>query len=244
MWRGKATEKLLSEGECPTASNFLHDWLVNMFDTLRLAAIFSALVALGSVAAAESSDTVLADIDRLFPGTYTNEAQLASADGSAEAFALTTIVKPLSNPALGETLYYLEEYKDNDPTAVTRIRIYSFMTEESGVRLLLLNPTDVEALHGAHADLSRAEQLTPEDIHLDRDGCMLDITRYNDTLVARMESRACDVLETWVDYELILDQTGTWTCYARRLQSDDSLTWLQMPAFPCIRQQRTATVSP
>ncbi len=215
-----------------------------MFNTLRLAAVFSTLIAFGNSAAAESPDTILADIDRLLPGTYTNDVQLASADGRAEAFALTTIIKPMSNAALGETLYYLEEYKDDDPSAVTRIRIYSFMTEESGVRLRLLNPTDVEALHGAHADLSRAEQLTPEDIQLDRDGCMLDITRHDDTLVARMESRACDVLETWVDYELIIDQSGTWTCYARRLQSDDSLTWLQMPAFPCIRQQRMATISP
>lgn len=215
-----------------------------MFHALRLASVFSTLFAFVSVAAAESTDAVLADIDRMLPGTYTNAAQLASADGSAEAFALTTIIKPMSNAALGETLYYLEEYKDNDPSSVTRIRIYSFMVEDSRVRLLLLNPTDVEALHGAHADLSRAEQLTPEDIKLDRDGCMLDITRYNDTLVARMESGACDVLETWVDYELIIDKAGTWTCYARRQKADDSLTWLQMPAFPCIRQQRTATVSP
>lgn len=215
-----------------------------MFHTLRLTAVFSTLLAFGSVNAAESTDAVLADIDQLLPGTYTNDVQLASADDRAEAFALTTIIKPMSNATLGETLYYLEEYKDNDPSAVTRIRIYSFLTEDSGVRLRLLNPTDVEALHGAHADLSRAEQLTPEDIQLDRDGCMLDITRYNDTLVARMESGACDVLETWVDYELIIDQTGTWTCYARRQQADDSLAWLQMPAFPCIRQQRTATVSP
>lgn len=215
-----------------------------MFHTLRLTATLFTLLAFGCVNATESSETILADIHRLLPGTYNNEMQLTTADGSAEAFALTTIIKPMSNTALGETLYYLEEYKDNDPSAVTRIRIYSFMIEDSGVRLRLLNPTDVEALHGAHADLSRTEQLTLEDIHLDRDGCMLDITRYNDTLVARMESRACDVLETWVDYELIIDQTGTWTCYARRQQINDSLAWLQMPAFPCIRQQRTATLSP
>ena len=93
----------------------------------------------------------------------------------------------------------------------------------------------MDALRGAHADLSRAEQLTPDDIRLDRDNCMLDISGYDDIVVARMKTHACDVLETWVDYKLIVDQTGTWTCYARRLQADDSLVWLQMPAFPCIR---------
>ena len=100
-----------------------------MFNTLRLAAVFSTLIAFGNSAAAESPDTILADIDRLLPGTYTNDVQLASADGRAEAFALTTIIKPMSNAALGETLYYLEEYKDDDPSAVTRIRIYSFISQ-------------------------------------------------------------------------------------------------------------------
>ena len=201
-------------------------------------------VGLASAADGSATQDMYADIDRLFPGTYTNAAQLATAEGQAEAFALTTIVKPLNNPALGETLYYLEEFRDNDPDAVARIRIYSFMTEESGVRLRLLNPTDVKALHGTHADLSRAEKLTLEDIHLDREVCMLDMTSLSDTIVAQMRYQACDVRDTWMDYELIIDHTGTWTCYARRLQSDDSLSSLQMPAFPCIRQQRVAPTSP
>lgn len=215
-----------------------------MLHVARLMAFFSVLIAASSTTAADTEDSILGDIARLLPGTYTNEAQLATNDGAAEAFALTTIIKPLSNPTLGETLYYLEEFKDNDPSAITRIRIYSFWPEDGGVRLLLLNPTDVDSLQGAHADLARAERLTMSDIKVDRDGCMLDVTRHNDTLVSRMRYQACDVLETWVDYELILDQTGTWTCYARRQQADDSLAWLQMPAFPCIRQQRIANVSP
>jgi hypothetical protein len=215
-----------------------------MFNKLHLTAVFLTLSSFSSTTVAEPTDAVLSDIARMLPGTYTNAAQLASVDESTESFALTTIIKPMSNPALGETLYYLEEYKNNDPSAVARIRIYSFVLEDGVVRLHLLNPTDVEALHGAHADLSRAERLTPEDIQLDRDNCMLDITRLNDTLVARMDSHTCDVLDTWVDYELIIDQAGTWTCYARRLQSDDSLAWLQMPTFPCIRQQRTVTILP
>jgi hypothetical protein len=73
---------------------------------------------------------------------------------------------------------------------------------------------------------------------------MLDMTSLSDTIVAQMRYQACDVRDTWMDYELIIDHTGTWTCYARRLQSDDSLSSLQMPAFPCIRQQRVAPTSP
>ena len=185
-----------------------------------------------------------ADIARWFPGIYTNAVQLANHDGLGEAFALTTIVRPLSNPSLGETLYYLEEFRDNDPNALTRIRIYSFTTESSGVRLRLLNPTDIAALKGSHADLSRVEQLTMQDIAIDREVCMLDVTRHDDTLVARMRYRACDIGDIYNDYELIIDRSGSWTCYARRFLSDDSLAWLQMPAFPCVHQQRAALNSP
>ncbi|MGB1876443.1 MAG: CpcT/CpeT family chromophore lyase [Rhodospirillaceae bacterium] len=215
-----------------------------MFQVTRFVTLFFVLVTASSTTVADTEGSIIGDIARLLPGTYTNEAQLASIDGVTDAFALTTIIKPLSNPTLGETLYYLEEFKDNDPSSITRIRIYSFWPEDGGVRLLLLNPTDVDSLQGAHTDLARAERLTMSDIKVDRDGCMLDVTRHNDTLVSRMRHQACDVLETWVDYELIIDQTGTWTCYARRQQADDSLVWLQMPAFPCIRQQRIAGVSP
>ncbi len=204
-----------------------------------------ALLWIGCAAANEASiQTLYADIHRLLPGTYTNAVQLASHDGGDEAFALTTIIKPLANPELGETLFYLEEFRDKDPAAVTRIRIYSFTTEESRVRLRLLNPHDMETLHGAHADLSRAENLTMDDVRLDRDACMLDVSRYNSAIVAHMRHRACDIGDIFNDYELIVDQTGSWTCYARRLLSDDCLVWLQMPAFPCVRQERVTAASP
>jgi len=211
----------------------------------RIGSLIAALIlsVLGfNSATAEGTDlsSIYADIDRLFPGTYSNSEQIAGYTREDDAFALTTIVRPMTNEALGETLYYLEEYRDDDPNAVTRIRIYSFFTEDDIVRLRLLNPIDVEALHGAHADIARAEALTMDDIKIDRDVCLLDMSRFEDTVIARMRYRACDIGDIYNDYELILDSSGSWTCYARRNLSDDSLTWLQMSAFPCVRQERAS----
>lgn len=185
-------------------------------------------------------DQILRQLASWLPGVYANADQLKGYEDDEDAHALTTIVKPLSNPVLGQNLYYLEEFRDNDPTALTRIRIYEFLVVEDRVRLRLLNPKDTEALQGDHATLSKAMQLTHDDISPDRDSCLLDLTTYNGTLLARMRHQACDVQDTWVDYEWVVDPAGTWTCYARRMKRDDSLTWLQMPAFPCIRQTRTA----
>ncbi|MFL2770124.1 MAG: CpcT/CpeT family chromophore lyase [Rhodospirillaceae bacterium] len=205
--------------------------------------IFCALLLWCNIAHATNESSlkhIYGEIDRLLPGTYTNSVQLASSDSQAEAYALTTIIKRLNNPALGTTLYYLEEFRDDNPSAVTRIRIYSFTTEETGLRLRLINPTDIKALRGAHADLLQVESLTMADVHLDRDVCMLDINRFDHAIIARMRYHACDRRETWLEYELIIDEIGLWTCSARRSQFDDSLISWQMPAFPCIRQQRLA----
>lgn len=181
---------------------------------------------------------ILQQLEGWLPGIYTNADQLSGYEGNADAHALTTIIKPLTNAALGENLYYLEEFRDNDPKALTRIRIYEFMAVDDRIRLRLLNPTDTDALQGDHATLAKATVLTHDDITPDRASCLLDLTSYNGTLVARMAHQACDVRDTWVDYEWIIDPAGTWTCYTRRMKHDDSLTWLQMPAFPCIRQTR------
>jgi len=185
-------------------------------------------------------DQILQQLASWLPGVYSNADQLKGYEDEEDAHALTTIVKPLHNAALGENLYYLEEYRDNDPKALTRIRVYEFLIVENRVRLRLLNLKDTDALQGDHATLSKAMQLTHDDITPDREACLLDLTSYNGTLLARMRHQACDVQDTWVDYEWVVDPEGTWTCYARRMKQDDSLTWLQMPAFPCIRQTRTA----
>lgn len=185
------------------------------------------------------ADQILKRLETWLPGTYTNAKQVKGHEDDEGAFALTTIIKPLTNPAFGDNLYYLEEFRDNNPTAIIRIRIYAFTVVDDQVQLRLLNPTDTEGLQGDHLTLAKAARLTHADISPDRDACLLYLSTYNDNLVARMTSRSCDLPDTWVDYELIIDETGTWTCFARRQKSDDRLAWLQMPSFPCVRQTRT-----
>lgn len=223
---------------------------LNVLSGLLVTTLITGLISVGAVAQPAHipeaprqdslpADQILTRLETWLPGTYTNAAQLTGHENDEGAFALTTIIKPLTNPALGDNLYYLEEFRGDDPKAIVRIRIYQFTEIDGLVHLRLLNPTDTDGLQGDHGTLAKAAQLTHADISPDRDACLLYLSTYNDDLVARMTSRACDVQDTWIDYELIIDDSGTWTCFARRQKSDDRLTWLQMPSFPCVRQTRT-----
>jgi hypothetical protein len=182
---------------------------------------------------------ILARVARILPGRYDNRAQLALAGAeSGAAYRLTTVITPVDVPALGGRLYHVEEFRDGDPRAVVRIRLYQFSQDAGAVMMHVLNPTDVEGLRGVRNDPRRVAGLTRADIMPDRAACALVVHGFGEGLVARMRTGACRVGELWVDYELLMGQDVQLTCHARRARDDDRLEWLQMPSFPCIRQAR------
>jgi hypothetical protein len=156
---------------------------------------------------------------------------------------LTTIIKSLTNPKLGKNLYYLEEFRDNNPLKVTRIRVYKFWAQEDNVYLKLLNPINTDNLVGSHNNLQLAENLSESDIKPDRDVCILSLSSFHSKIIARMRTRKCDREDTWIDYELIIGKQGMWTCFARRDLKNDSLVWLQMLDSPCIYQTKVSNSS-
>jgi hypothetical protein len=185
------------------------------------------------------AEEILARVAQILPGRFDNMAQLALAGSeSATAYRLTTIITPVDIPALGGRLYHVEEFRDGDPSALTRIRLYQFSNDAGAVMMHVLNPTDMEALRGVHNDPRPVVGLTWADIKPDRAVCALVVHAFGEGLVARMRTGACRVDALWVDYELLIGTDVQLTCHARRARDDDRLEWLQMPAFPCIRQVR------
>ena len=186
---------------------------------------------------------IMSLVKDVLPGKYqtsplSHSDKSASDRNNSNAYSLTTIIRSLENPKLGQNLYYLEEFRDNDPTNITRIRIYKFWSQKENIYLKLLNPINTDKLIGSHKNLRLVENLSHEDINPDRDVCILALSKLHNKIVARMGTRKCDRENTWIDYELILENNGMWTCFARRTLTDDSLVWLQMLDSPCIYQKK------
>lgn len=189
-------------------------------------------------------------INENLPGFYetqSNKELLKNGNSKSEdSSILTTIIVPFQKSQLGDNLFYLEEFKDNDPALIVRRRIYSFWVENNKVKLRLINPLkdlkfpplDTNYKNGIPSRLDFVKSLISDDFYPDRDVCVLNITKFMNKVVARMETHKCNREETWIDYELIIDKYGLWTCFARRKIKDDSLFWLQMPEAPCFWQLR------
>lgn len=184
-------------------------------------------------------------INKNLPGFYQTIPNNKSIK-NGNNFTLSTIIVPLKKDDVGYNLFYLEEFKDNNPKMVVRRRIYSFWIENDKVKLKLFNPRkelkfpplDLNYQNGIPFRLDFIKSLSSEDFYADRDVCILHINKFMKKVVARMGTHKCNREETWIDYELIIGKDGMWTCFARRNIKDDSLFWLQSPDAPCLWQLR------
>jgi hypothetical protein len=149
----------------------------------------------------------IGEIMAMFPGTYDNAAQMQRQGGDKPFYPIRTILKRVTMPEIGENVLYLEEYRDNDPSKQTRVRLYKFTVEESqkAIRLHLVNPLKPETLIGAHANLAKVEALTMADMRKDRDLCDVFLRKAGSEFRGTMKERSCDRPDkTWVDYTLVI----------------------------------------
>lgn len=177
------------------------------------------------------SNTLIAALLAVWPGTYDNAAQVAANPAMPR---LTTYIRAVEAPAFGDDLLYLEEIRDGDPSKIARIRLMRFTDEGGSIRLHMINPLAPEKLLGAHADLARVQALTPADIRADRGLCDVYISKDSDEFVGKMKPKSCDRKDNsgkpvFVDYDLIADGT-TMKVRNRWLSADDgSVAWEQTP---------------
>jgi hypothetical protein len=193
--------------------------------------LLAALWAGGGAAAADLH-AQLAELLRWLPGTYDNAAQVARQGGGGPFYPVRTIVRPVTMPGIAAHVLYLEEYRDNDPAKLTRVRLYTFAIDAAAgaIRLHLVNPLRPEALIGAHADLARVEALTLADMRVDRPVCDVLIRKDGAVYRGTMTPRTCNRPDgTWVDYTLIVGPDRHWVRNRARSASDDAVAWEFVP---------------
>jgi hypothetical protein len=187
--------------------------------------VFALIAALGfaSVAHAHSKYDFEAQLKLLsewLPGDYDNNEQIVrqSGGGLSETkttpfFRVHTIIKRVTMPEIGDHVFYLEEYRDNDPTKITRIRLYKFTVdlEAQAIRLHLINPLKPETLIGAHKDLAKVEALKLSDMRVDRDLCDVFIRWEGNQFRGAMKPNSCNRPDkTFVDYTLTIGPKHHW----------------------------------
>lgn len=215
---------------------------------LLQASMLLLMSALASVAgfAADETNPFARDIKILtdwFEGEFDNEEQLwfendprsATPDDERHVRVHTIHVR-LDLPQFGDHVFYVEEYRDNDPGSLIRQRFVTFEPDldVGAIRMQQGFFRDPEAFVGAHYDLSKFDGLTAEDVFFMRDlapdnKCDVFWRRVADQYEGSMEPKGCRLGTNGVGparysvHNLILSANKYWRVDSSFLQSDDSL---------------------
>lgn len=106
-----------------------------------------------------------------FEGRFDNDGQVLFAEqlGVPEDSRhehIHSIFKRVDLPAIGEHVFYVEQYSGGDPSNIYRQRIYLFtpVSETGEIRLDIMAPMDPAPLVGAYRDPSLLDGLTMDDL--------------------------------------------------------------------------------
>ena len=191
-----------------------------------------ALNMLGAASAQAESplEQDLKQIMKWWPGTYSNDVQVAAVEermgeenftgevwriddsGMGGYLNVTSHYARIDFPALGENVLYVEEYRDGDPRETYRQRIYklSIDEEEQVIRVNLINFKDREKYIGAYKDLSMLDGLTMEDIGPFPDICDLIVEQRGNAYHMPMTKNACAFGGQAFSYEAVVDGESFW----------------------------------
>lgn len=134
-----------------------------------------------------------------FEGDFDNEEQLwfqadprSATPDDERHVQIHTSHRRLQLPAFGEHVFYVEEYKDNDPTDIIRQRFVTFASEPEQGRIRMKQGffKDPEAARGAHRDPGKLGGIGAEDVFF-LDGCDVFWQRRADQYEGAMAPQAC-----------------------------------------------------
>jgi CpeT/CpcT family (DUF1001) len=146
-------------------------------------------------------DKDMARMLELFPCRYDNDLQVYF-DGELNTpqenrnGRIHSIFAPVTLPAFGPNVFYVEQYADGDPSKIYRQRIYRFSADytENAVKLEIFAPSPEQALamKGAYGDPTKLAGLTPANMTL-YPGCDVFWRAQENQFVGYMRQGACRV---------------------------------------------------
>jgi hypothetical protein len=178
-------------------------------------------------ASAESMARLVLDRDfqtflQWFEGRFDNELQVffqpdLKTPEEAKVNRIHSIFKRVSLPAFGETVFYVEQYGDGDPTKIYRQRLYVFTPDyaEGAIKLVIHAPKNAAPLAGAWKDPTKLASLTPRDTQV-YPGCDVWWKRQENQFRGYMRENACRIQSRSgrgtiiVTDDLVLTQDQIW----------------------------------
>lgn len=213
---------------------------MNLTQTMRCLLLALILTQAGnkSFAAEGLADPFARDLLILtdwFEGEFDNEGQLwfeadprSATPESKRHERLHTMHRRIEAPAFGEHVFYVEEYKDNDPTQIVRQRLVTFRSDPQagGIRMQQGFFRKADRYQGGFADPASLASLKPRQVFFMNE-CDVIWRREASQFKGAMAPKACVFGEgakrRYSVHDLTLSQDKYWRVDATYLVADDSL---------------------
>lgn len=166
-----------------------------------------------------------------FEGEFDNEEQLwfhgRSRSKDEKPVRLHTAHKRVSLPAFGDHVFYVEEYKDNDPSDIIRQRLVTFESdiENNAIRMQQGFFKNGKSLLGTHLNTDLIAGLVADDVVFLPE-CDVFIRRVTDQFEGRMKEKVCVFgngdERRYSVHNITLSKGKFWRTDATYLVSDDS----------------------
>jgi len=193
-------------------------------------------------------DTQLALLIGWWSGEFDNNEQIVRQSGGGLSqpvfephFRVHSHFHPIELPELGEHVFYVEEYKNNNPNDLYRIRLMSLSAdlEANGIRIQMYSPKDQQALAGSHGNLDTITTGSVEQWQPHNAGCAVFLTYEGVQFRGGMQRRACIGVDpegneqnVWFDYHIVVGPGFYWFKDAVRKLNDDDLNMALAPGSP------------
>ena len=155
-----------------------------------------------------------------WPGEYDNHEQIVRQSGGGfsvpvyePVFRIHSHYIRLDLPELGENVLYVEEYRNNDPSNISRIRVYALSVdeEEQAVRVKLHAFREGhDHMIGARLDPDRLAAIEADELRPFSDSCDVFLRFEGGQFSGGMKRESCGE-EAWFEYQVVLGQKHHWT---------------------------------
>lgn len=153
---------------------------------------------------ADTPEAQLAEIMEFWPGKYNNDKQIAKAKEAGEdVWMFDDIVEggwlqveshyiKIDNPAIGDNVLYVEEYRNHQPDSIYRQRIYTLSIDSTEtIRVKMWPFKDKKKYVGAWKNPEVLKSLMVEEISAYPDKCDLIVQKDDDIYNMNMNGKDC-----------------------------------------------------